>query len=116
MAEGEPLPQLPLEDERVQRAIRKMYLDSGAKIKPELKLVAGPAGVEDWKILHNELVAAGKVSDEDLHLLANRRAKIVQAELVKINPDLASRLSLIDDKVEVAVKDGIPVGIEIIAD
>ena len=116
LAEGEPLPQLPLEDERVQRAIRKMYLDSGAKIKPELKLVAGPAGVEDWKILHNELVAAGKVSDEDLHLLANRRAKIVQAELVKINPDLASRLSLIDDKVEVAVKDGIPVGIEIIAD
>jgi hypothetical protein len=116
LAEGEPLPQLPLEDERVQRAIRKMYLDSGAKIKPELKLIAGPAGVEDWKILHNELVAAGKVSDEDLHLLANRRAKIVQAELVKINPDLASRLSLIDDKVEVAVKDGIPVGIEIIAD
>jgi len=116
LAEGEPLPQLPLEDERVQRAIRKMYLESGAKIKPALKLATGPKGAEDWKVLHDELVATGKITEEDLHLLASRRAQNVQAELVKMNPEMASRLRVVANKEEAAVKDGIPVGIEITTD
>jgi len=115
LADGEPLPKLPFEDERVQRAIRKMYFEGGNK-KSELKLLAGPAGAGDWKILHDELVAKGTVTDDDLLQLANRRAQIVQTELIKINRDIASRLTLVGVKEESIVKDGIPVGIEIITD
>ncbi len=115
LAEGEPLPKLPLEDERVQRAIRKMYFEGGNK-KPDLKLLAGPAGVGDWKILHDELIAKGTVSEEDLLQLANRRAQTVQTELIKINQGIAGRLTLVGVKEESVVKDRIPVGIEIITD
>jgi hypothetical protein len=112
LASGEPLPELPLEDERVQRAISMMYAASGATPKIELKLAAGPAGVADWKVLHDEIVAKGQVTDEEIQKLADTRAKVIHAELVKIKPDIASRLNVVASKKESAVKDGIPVGIE----
>jgi hypothetical protein len=112
---NEPLPELPLADERVQKVIRNMYSASGLAPKTDHQLARGVAGIEDWRVLHDGLVANGTVSDEELSKLATARAQSILAELLKINPDLGSRLSIIDSKTVSASKDGIPAGIEIIA-
>ena len=112
---GEPLPQLPLEDERVQRAIRRMYTASVGAIPADINLKAGPEGLEGWKKLHEQLVAKGNVSEEDLQKLSDARALAIKNEITKINQAMDSRAKIIQSKQESAEKDGIPVGIEIVS-
>lgn len=112
---GEPLPQLPLEDERVQRAMRRIYSTSIGAIPPDINLKAGPEGLEGWKKLHEQLVAKGKVSEEDLQKLADTRALVIKNEITKINQAMESRAKIVQSKQEPAEKDGIPVGIEIVS-
>jgi len=111
---GEPLPQLPLEDERVQRALRRMYTASVGTIPADINLKAGPEGLEGWKKLHDQLVAKGNVSEEDLQKLSDARALAIKNEITKINQAMDSRAKIIQSKQEPAEKDGIPVGIEIV--
>jgi len=112
---GEPLPQLPLEDERVQRAIRRMYTASVGVIPSNLNLKDGPAGRDGWKHLHEQLVAKGKVTEEDLQKLSDTRALAIKREIAKINQAMDSRAKIVQSKQESAEKDGIPVGIEIVS-
>ena len=115
LLDSEPLPQLPLEDERVQRAIRRLYTASIGSIPSDLKLKEGPSGIEGWKVLHDQLVQKAKISEEELKQLAQARALAIKQELVKINKEMDQRVILTDFKKETSAKDGIPVGIEIVS-
>jgi hypothetical protein len=112
---GELLPQLPLEDERVQRAMRRIYSTSIGAIPSDINLKAGPEGLEGWKKLHEQLVAKGKVSEEDLQKLSDTRALVIKNEITRINQAMESRANIVQSKQESAEKDGIPVGIEIVS-
>ena len=115
LADGEPLPQLPLEDERVQRAIRKMYTTTVGMIPADLKLKDGPSGIEAWSQLHNHLVAKGNVTEDELRVLANSRALNIKNEILKLNKGLDERMRISEAKEQSIDKDGIPVGIELVA-
>jgi hypothetical protein len=115
LSNGEPLPQLPLEDERVQRAIRRIYATMVGPIPSELKLKPGPEGLADWKLLHDQMVAKEQVTEEELEKLANTRALTIKNELIRINKDIDSRIKVTELKKETAEKDGVPVGIEIVS-
>ena len=115
LLDTELLPQLPFEDERVQRALRRLYTGSFGGIPSNLNLKEGPSGVDGWKELHHQLVQKAKVSEEELNQLARARALTVQQELIKINPEMAQRTSIADFKKETSAKDGVPVGIEIVS-
>jgi hypothetical protein len=111
----EPLPQLPLEDERVQRAIRRIYTNSVGAIPSDINLKDGPSGREGWQHLHEQLVAKGKVSEDDLQKLSDARALAIKNEITKFNQSMDSRAKIVQSKQESAEKDGIPVGIEIVS-
>ena len=115
LAENEPLPQLPLEDERVQRAIRKMYPATVGPIPSDLKLKDGPTGVEGWTKLHDELISRGNASENELKELANSRALSIKNEILKFNKNLDERIKISEIKEQSLEKDGVPVGLEIVA-
>ena len=115
LLDSEPLPQLPFEDERVQRALRRLYSGSFGSVPSNLNLKEGPSGVDGWKELHNQLVQKAKVSEEELTRLAQARALTVKQELVKINQEMNQRINIVDFKKETSAKDGVPVGIEIVS-
>jgi hypothetical protein len=115
LLDSEPLPQLPFEDERVQRAIRRLHTASIGSIPSDIKLKEGSSGIDGWKELHNQLVQKAKVSEEELTRLAQARALTVKQELVKINQEMNQRINIADFKKETSSKDGVPVGIEIVS-
>ena len=115
LLDSEPLPQLPFEDERVQRALRRLYSGSFGSVPSNLNLKEGPSGVDGWKELHNQLVQKAKVSEEELTRLAQARALTIKQELVKINQEMNQRINIVDFKKETSAKDGVPVGIEIVS-
>lgn len=115
LAENEPLPQLPLEDERVQRAIQKMYPATVGPIPSDLKLKDGPTGVEGWTKLHDELISRGNASENELKELANSRALSIKNEILKFNKNLDERIKISEIKEQSLEKDGVPVGLEIVA-
>lgn len=111
VAPNEPLPKLPLSDERIQRAIKRLCVEQDITIPNDLNLTTGAVGEAGFNQLHQLMIERIKIPEENLKLLAKERAEVVKQEVIKLHAALASRLQLTEIKSQEIEKDGIPIGV-----
>ena len=108
----EPLPKLSIGDDRIQKAISELYVQKAGRLKSLQRQISGPSGVERAKTLREEMIAAEKVTEHQLQLLAKHRAALVKRAIVEINPALIDRVEVGDVKEGRADQDGISLDVE----
>ncbi|MGV0963555.1 MAG: DUF748 domain-containing protein [Polynucleobacter sp.] len=113
ISSNEPIPVPDFSDAKVQSGLKSTYAQYVGRIKLGQRLITLPEGAARNEQLHAELVASIPVTEEDLRTLAKNRAKLAQSFMVKSNPGLNDRISLGDVKTVTAVKEGVPLEVEV---
>ena len=113
LAPGEPIPTPSLSDPRVQSGLKAAYAQYIGRIKLGQRLLTLPDGESRNEQLHNELIAGIEVTDGELKDLAKSRARLAYDLMAKANPGLKDRIQIGDVRTIEAVKEGIPLDVEI---
>ncbi len=100
-------------DAKVRSGLSSAYIQYIGRIKLGQRLITLPEGAARNEQLHAELIASIRVTDDDLRALAKNRAKLAQSLMVKSNPGLSDRIGLGEVKAVSAVKEGIPLEVEL---
>ena len=108
---NEPLPKIPLSDDRIQRAIKRLFEEQGIPLPSSTGIAAGPATEKYYDELHQTLIQRVKISEEDLQNLADLRATVVRQDMAKNHPLLIDRVKVDGIKALKAESDGIPMGL-----
>ena len=108
---NEPLPKIPLSDDRIQRAIKRLFEEQGIPLPSSTGIAAGPATEKYYDELHQTLIQRVKISEEDLQNLADLRATVVRQDMAKNHPLLIDRVKVDGTKALKAESDGIPMGL-----
>ena len=111
---NEPLPKIPLSDDRIQKAIKRLFEEQGIPLPSSTGIAAGQATEKYFNELHQILIDRVKITEEDLQNLANQRATMVQQDMAKNHPQLIDRVKVDSIKNLKAESDGIPVGLAFI--
>jgi hypothetical protein len=111
---NEPLPKIPLSDDRIQKAIKRLFEEQGIPLPSSTGIAAGQATEKYFNELHQILIDRVKITEEDLQNLANHRATMVQQDMAKNHPQLIDRVKVDSIKNLKAESDGIPVGLAFI--
>jgi hypothetical protein len=108
---NEPLPKIPLSDDRIQRAIKRLFEEGGIPLPKSDAIASGAATEKYFYELHQILIQRVKVTEEDLQKLAHQRAVVMQQDMAKNHPHLKDRVKLDNIKNIKAESDGIPMGV-----
>ena len=111
---NEPLPKIPLSDDRIQKAIKRLFEEQGIPLPSSSGVPAGQATEKYFNELHQILIERVKITEEDLQNLANQRATMVQQDMAKNHPQLIDRVKIDSIKTLKAESDGIPVSLAFI--
>jgi hypothetical protein len=110
---GEPIPSPSLSDPRIQAGLKGAYAQYIGRIKLGQRLLLLPDGEARNVQLHDELIAGIEISEEDLKTLAKNRAQVAYDLMVKDRPELKSRVSVGGIRTADALKDGVPLDVEL---
>lgn len=112
---GEPLPVPDMADPAMLDAIKTVYAHELGRLKLMSRTLnpGGPSGAALAKQLRGELIAAQKVDDAALHVLARQRAENARKVMMRIDNTLADRLTLGDPAKTRAERDGVALGIKL---
>ena len=110
---NDPMPEPDFSDVRIQTALKSVYAQYVGRIKLGQRLITLPDGLARNEQLHAELIESIPVTEADLKDLANNRAKLAQSIMLKGAPGLKERISLGDAKAVSAVKEGVPLEVEV---
>lgn len=112
---GEPLPVPDLADPAMLDAIKTVYVHDLGRLKLMSRTLnpGGPSGAALAKQLRSELIAAQKVDDAALLLLARQRAENARKVMMRIDNTLADRLTLGEPAKTRAERDGVALGIKL---
>ena len=110
---GEPIPAPNFSDPRIESGLKAAYAQYIGRIKLGQRLLTLPAGEQRNVQLHNELIAGIELADSELKELAKSRAKMAYGFMVKADPRLKDRIQVGDVKTVEAVKEGVPLDVEI---
>ena len=113
ISSNDPIPTPDFSDTKLQSGLKAAYAQYVGRIKLGQRLVTLPDGAARNEQLHAELIASIPVTEEDLKSLAKNRAKLAQSLMVKSNPGLNGRISLGEVKTVSAVKEGVPLEVEV---
>ena len=108
---NEPLPKIPLSDDRIQKAIKRLFLEGGVPLPSDAGIKPGLATDKYFQNLHQILIQGVKVTEADLQQLAHQRAAIIQQDMAKNHPHLKDRVKVDVIKMIKAESDGIPMGL-----
>lgn len=108
----EPLPKLSMGDDRIQKAIGALYVQKAGRLKSLQRQITGPGGLEKWKTMREEMIAAEEVSVHQLQLLAKHRAAVVKRAITEIDASLSNRVEIGEVKEGKATADGISLEID----
>lgn len=108
---NEPLPKIPFSDDRIQKAIKRLFEEQGIPLPISTGIAAGPATEKYFNELHQTLIQRVKISEEDLQNLADLRATVVRQDMAKNHPLLIDRVKVDGIKALKAESDGIPMGL-----
>lgn len=108
---NEPLPKIPFSDDRIQRAIKRLFEEGGIPLPSSSGITPGAATEKYFHELHQILVQRVHVTEEELEQLAHQRATIVQQDMAKNHPHLKDRVKVDEIKNIKAESDGIPMGV-----
>ncbi len=111
---NEPLPKIPLSDDRIQRAIKRLFEEGGIPLPNSAGVTPGIATEKYFAELHQTLIQRVTVTEADLQQLAHQRATIVQQDMAKNHPQLKDRVKVDVIKNIKAESDGIPMGVAFI--
>ncbi|BBF86394.1 putative exported protein [Aquitalea magnusonii] len=112
---GEPLPVPDMADPAMLDAIKTVYARELGRLKLMSRTLnpGGPSGAALAKQLRTELIAAQKVDDAALHLLARQRAENARKVMMRNDNTLADRITLGDPAKTRAERDGVALGIKL---
>ncbi|WP_159875405.1 DUF748 domain-containing protein [Aquitalea denitrificans] len=112
---GEPLPVPDMADPAMLDAIKTVYAHDLGRLKLMSRTLnpSGPSGAALAKLLRGELIAAQKVDDAALHLLARQRAENARKVMMRIDNTLADRLTVGEPVKTRAERDGVALGIKL---
>ena len=113
MAPNDPIPAPDFSDAKMQSGLRSAYVQYVGRIKLGQRLLILPEGAARNEQLHAELVASIPVTEEGLRNLAQNRARLAQSFMVKGNPALQDRISVGEVKAVSAVKEGVPLEVQL---
>ena len=113
LAPGEPVPSPSLSDPRVQSGLKAAYAQYIGRIKLGQRLLTLPEGEARNEQLHAELIAGIEVPEGELGELAKSRAKVAYDLMTKSDLSLKDRIQIVDVKAVEAVKEGIPLDVEV---
>jgi len=111
LSPNEPLPKIPFSDDRIQKAIKRLFEEQGIPLPISTGIAAGPATEKYFNELHQTLIQRVKISEEDLQNLADLRATVVRQDMAKNHPLLIDRVKVDGIKALKAESDGIPMGL-----
>ncbi len=108
---NEPLPKIPLSDDRIQKAIKRLFEEQGIPLPSSAGIAAGTATEKYFNELHQILIKRVKITEEELQNLASQRATAVQQDMAKNHPQLVDRVKVDAIKAMKTEADGIPMGL-----
>lgn len=114
IAPSEILPEINLEDSKIQAGIQSVYIARIGYLKWIQKTLTLSRDPQFWKLSRRELIANEHIDVGELEFLAKNRANLVKAGLEELNKDLGNRISIGDIRQVKSEEQGIPLSIEFV--
>lgn len=110
---NESVPNPDFTDPRIREGLKSAYAQSVGRIKLAQRLLTLPDDAARNEQLRAELIASMPITENELKVLANQRAKLAFEIMTKNNPGLKERIRLTEVKVANAPKEGAPLEVEV---